>query len=60
MAIKKISYFWMNFNSLKFLGSYIVKFARDIYGLYNDIYKIKGITHHYNVLKLLFHENSII
>ena len=50
----------MNFNSLKFLGSYIVKFARDIYGLYNDIYKIKGITHHYNVLKLLFHENSII
>ena len=35
MGIKKISYFWMNKNSLDFLSNYLLKFVGDIYTVYN-------------------------
>lgn len=60
MGIRKISYFWANNAHLDFLSPYILKIAKQIHTLFNDIYKIKSLDQHFAVLRMLYHENAVI
>lgn len=60
MGIRKISYFWTNNVHLDFLSPYILKIAKQIHAIFNDIYKMRSLEQHFSVLKMLFHENAVI
>lgn len=60
MGIRKISYFWANNSHLEFLSPYVVKIAKQIQNLFNEIYKAKTLDQHFSVLSLLYHENAVI
>ena len=58
MGIRKISFYWLNFQTLPFLSSHTVNFMKELHALYNDPVKRKNLNSHFKLLKLIFLENS--